>query len=95
MSKLPVPGGKIILTYRFDDKGQEYSKDQIIDKIFGGRFRATISDWNWSTVRGYYVPLEGYGDSSSEIIENDRDDEYETTRAQIIIILIKSINLPL
>jgi hypothetical protein len=66
---VPVSGGKVILTYTFDD-AQEKTRDQIIGKIFGGKFYATLRDKNWKTIRGYYVPAEGYADCYSEIIEN-------------------------
>jgi len=67
---VPISEGKIIITYTFHEDTQEKTRDQIITKIFGGRFRAMLLDGKWRTIKGYYVPAPGYADCYSETIEN-------------------------
>lgn len=59
----PVPGGKVILIIKPTGE-EEY---RTVEVSQDGYFKINVpNDWNW--IQAYYVPLEGYADSTSQII---------------------------
>jgi hypothetical protein len=63
----PVPGGKVIVSAFFESDRGETIRD--VQAVVGaaGNFTAKV-DTGWHSLEAYYVPLDGYADSTSSVI---------------------------
>ena len=62
-----VSGGKVILIIKRNVEKIEYQESEVSEEGF---FSIDVSG-NWRSIQAYYVPSEGYADSTSNVIEID------------------------